>query len=256
MVDDPLEALGGRQREADAMNRDDADISAELRDLLRPFEGQERDGLLDGVFARLDAASEAPPSANDERAPVDGVGSVAQAPVDLGAQRSRRSVLIGVVVAMAAAVLLWVGLRPSPTTLGGDGLPSYQATQLRGGASQMRAAEAGVPTRLELEAADRIEWTFTPGTPARQPVAAVLLAVPTEGEPVLTPLSEAEVSERGVVRLVGSLEDFVRLSPGPWHVTVIIGAPDALPSTTTSATADGPWARVELDLVVAEPGSP
>jgi hypothetical protein len=255
MTDDPLRVLGEAQREADAIPSDDSPMSAELENLLEPFDGDERAQLLDGVFARLDSGEASPETELDAEEDAD--AEPVATPIDLAAERkSRRSAWIGVAVAVAAALLLWFGLSRGPSGPQPSGLPAYGITQLEGGPKTMRSDDEGVPTRLELSAEDRIEVVITPASPVKTKVAAAVLAVPEGGgEPIYAPLTAEVVPETGVVRIAGPLRDFVQLSPGSWHLTVLIGAPNALPTTPDEAMNAGPWERVELDLVVSSPAS-
>ncbi len=245
MSDDPLRRLGDRQR--DVESNPDAETAERLEALLPPIEGDERSDLLDGAFARL---SDSSPSEGDEE---DDEGSAPQV-VSLGEARQRRSVWIAAAIAVAAALLLWLGMRQGTTPAGDPlALPSYSAARLEGGARTMRSGDDASVTKLELGADDRVEWVFKPETPVTKPLAATVLAVSPAAEPVLSPVVGATVSPRGVVTVEGPLSEIVPLSPGTWQTTVLIGSPDTVPTAADEAAAAGPWARVAFELNVVAP---
>ncbi|MEM6993006.1 MAG: hypothetical protein AAF721_21015 [Myxococcota bacterium] len=229
MNDDLLRRLGEREHEVQSQG---ASASTGWQ---RPFEGEERATVLDAVVSQVRAQRDA---------------ETRSAPAAAKVRRIRaRHVLATTVLAAAAAAILVVGL-------GGDrhrdarALPQYAASRLEGGPRVMRSADRAASARLELAPDDRIDWVFAPETPVRQAVGAVLLASSAAGERRLARLSDAAVSDRGAVKLAGRLSDLVRLSPGVWRMTVLIGDPQTLPETAADATGAGPWSQIDFEIAV------
>lgn len=232
MVDDPLQRLGDRQREA--LPSEDP-MPDDVQELLKPFEGDEREALLDGVFATLDETAE-DASAVTELRPA-----------------GRSQVWVGAIVAMAAALVLWLALsgERGPTD---PAWPAYEISRLEGGASVVRSSDEGTPSTLTLRASDTVDAAFSPVSPVNAPTKAVLLATPTSGAARLVPLPQAEVSASGAVRVRAKVSDILGETLGTWHIQILIGPPESLPRDRAQAERDGPWARVAFDLeIVSDP---
>lgn len=243
MADELLRALGKRQADsAPGRAGDEAEGSEAARAMLRRFDADERAELLDGVFAELDAHAEAP-------------GTQSAAPpavVVLEARRRPRAAWIGAVVAIAAVLVLWLGTTRGPAT-SGEAMPSYAATRLEGGTATMRSAQTELPSALELAPDASIDWIFTPATPVRTPVAAVILAARVGKTPVLVRPAALDVSAQGVVRIKGSLGEVLPLSPGTWSLDVLLGEPTRLPDSVAAAEQGGAWSRVSFEVKIADP---
>jgi hypothetical protein len=243
MADELLRALGMRQAV-------DPDGSDEVRALLRPFEAEERAALLDAVFEQVDreaavADAEPRPATPQPSATV----------VELAPARGSRWVWIAAVTAIAAALLLWLGLRgPGPVTPG-EAVPSYAATRLDGGSATMRSSETAAPSSISLTTDASIDWIFTPRAPVRTPVAAAVLATSAGQPAVLARPAALEVTEEGVVRISGRLAESLPLAPGTWSVTVLIGDPATLPRTAAEAEHEaeqaGAWSRVSFEVKIS-----
>lgn len=244
MADELLHALGMRQAEESRRleGEPSTDESDEVRALLRPFEDEERANLLDGVFEQLERETAAAPG---DEAPRDAAPQV----VALEPRRRSRLAWIGVVTAIAAALLLWLGSRGRITP--SETLPPYEATRLEGGVAAMRSSDADPPSSISLHDDASIDWIFTPRAPVRTPVGAVLLATSAEQRTVLVRPEALEVSEEGVVRLAGRRAEVLPLSPGTWSVTVLLGAPATLPRTAGEAEHAGGWSRVSFEVTIA-----
>jgi hypothetical protein len=250
MVDDLLTALGQRQQEtgrAPTAERN-RDVPTEATDsLFDPFEGDDRESLLDEVFERVDAATgEAAPAG-----PEDSDASSPSVVVPLSPRRRAMSTWIGVAAALAAALLLWWGLtRGGASSPTGDAMPLYSVTRFDGGPAQMRSAEPGVAASTELSADDPVRWEFSPKSAVRTPVAVAILASRPGAEAILARPQQFEVSPDGVVRIEGPLSQVVALTPGHWMVTIIIAPESALPKTVDEATRPANGSRVALDVTV------
>ena len=164
-------------------------------DVLRPFDDNEREALLDGVMAKLDAPEPAPSAE----------------PVPLAERRRSRWPIVGVVVALAAAAVLWLAVRPFEATAD---LPEYQFTRVAGGVAEVRGAEDELPTEVELGPDAVIDWVITPAERFEQPVGAALLATAPGAQPQYVRLPLAQISEQGAVRIQGRLSEHVSLAPG------------------------------------------
>lgn len=232
MTDELLRALGERQ--ARASEPEPAAVA--------PFEGRERQALLDAVLDELERsdAVEAPTAA-----PTPGPAVV------VASSRFRRSAwaAMGVVTALAAALVLWLGLgRTSPTT--DHALPPYAATRLDGGTATMRSAD-GPPSAITLRADASIDWILTPRSPVRSAVGAVIVARSPGQAPALLQPTGVTVSSEGVVRIAGPVREVLPLPPGTWSLVVVLGPPDALPRAVDEAEAgDQPWPRVAFEATI------
>lgn len=252
MADDLLRALGRRQREApESEDRSEAEDA-----MLRPFDEGERASLLDAVFERLDA--EASEDARDAAPEVEAAPRPSDEIVDLAARRARRGVaIIAVAASLAAALLLWLALRP-PSPRDGDpiarsSLPTYAVTRLQGGDASVRSRPDGPPSRVELRPGAEIDWIITPGEPVSGPLGVAIRAQPRGGAAVfVTPL--VEISPEGVVRLRGPIEGLGPTAPGVWTLDVLIGRPAELPRSAEAAADEGGWPRVRVEVtIVAAP---
>ena len=253
MADELLDALGRRQREAPVSEDTAGDEGAPAEAaLLDPFEGDERAALLDAVFAEVDDRAEPSDQPSDqpreEAAESGSSAEPAAAPVvDLASRRRLLRPAVGAVVAIAAALLLWLGVFRPPAP-GSDGHPVYAATRLDGAVATMRSGDSKVPTALELAPDGSIDWVFTPEAPVRRAVAVALVAVPEHGEAVVA-RPTAETSDEGVVRVSGRLADVLPLPAGTWTVHVLLGEPSALPAASPT-DLDGDWSRVTLEVKI------
>jgi hypothetical protein len=264
MADELLRALGKRQREEPA-----AAVPSETNDqtmhpstagderagdMLRPFDEGERASLLDAVFERLDAGGEAG-GADDEDEPTTVAAPSADAAkvVELLPRRSRMRVgVIAIAASLAAALLLWLVVRPAqtPDRPAVAALPEYTITQLRGGDATMRSEPSAPPSAITLAPGKAIDFIVTPSTPVHGPVGVAVLATPERGAPVLTRV-EAEISAEGVVRLRGPIDALGPDAPGTWTVDLLVARPEALPNDADAAMADGPWSRSRIEVTIA-----
>jgi hypothetical protein len=240
MADELLRALGRRER---TPVESPMPGHAETNDaILRPFDTEEREALLDAVIARL--ADGDASKANNPPAPV----------VEIATARKRSSsiVVASVLALIAASLVLWLSTRSPSGPV--DELPRYAFTLARGGDASVRS-ETDPDEELELRADDSIEWVVTPDEPHRSPIAVALLAEPVGGFATLVAVPAATVSPSGAVRLEGPLDRFVELAPGSWNIAVLVAAEGALPKDAAEAggSGDGRWQRADLRVMILPP---
>lgn len=246
MTDDLLRALGREQREDLAEDQAPADPD----EFEWSFDQVERDALLDAVFERVDATAAEPPT----QARAEDPPNVVRLPA------RRRSVLIGIALAAAAAAALIWSIAPSRR----DGellatVPPYSFTRFEGGIVATRsdpgdAASAAVP-ELELHASSSIDWVLTPAKPISAPIGVALLAESSVGERKFVPALDVEVSEHGAVRLRGRLDQWITLTAGDWSLRLYIAAPKSLPTEAAAMSGQaGAWRTldVRVNIVASE----
>ncbi|MEM9458128.1 MAG: hypothetical protein AAGF11_28395 [Myxococcota bacterium] len=237
----------GAQAEGAQADVAQADVAQAM---LRPFEAQERALLLDGILDQLDSHGGASTRSVPEPEPepeLEGGAAV----VSLASRRRSRVMWIGIVTAVAAALLLWVGMTPdSISPASGPLLPPYAATRLGGGTATLRSADAGIPGSVVLAPDASIDWIFTPRSPVRTPVGVVLLATSAEHDAILRRPEALEVSREGVVRISGRLTEVLPLSSGTWSIVVVLGDPAALPQTVDAVADGGTWSRLEFEVKI------
>jgi hypothetical protein len=219
MTDELLRALGKQQRRDPSPGSAMPPNSTDAEALLRPFDTEEREALLDRVMERLDRG----PGLAEEPLPV----------VDLEARRrSPAVVLVAIAVSIAAVLLLWFVMRPPTPDVAG--LPEYAFTQLQGGVAEQRSADA-LPEVVKVHADDSIDWVLTPAQPVRAAIDVGLLAEPDEGVARLVPLPAAQVSTSGAIRIEGRLADHVALEPGAWTLSIVVAPEGELPDDAARA---------------------
>lgn len=198
--------------------------------LVAPFAPEERAAMLDAVFSRIDAEQS------------DGPVPIASA---AKASRGRVVAIVGAVIAMAAALVLWVALPRSPEPQ----LPGYALTELRGGASAVRSDPSALDRVVELRAGDEIAVTITPESATHVPLVVDVIAE-GRGRAAVMARVPAEVSRSGAVRITGSLGGWLDLEPGAWRITVTLSPSDLAPDTAMEALADERLRRVAFDVQV------
>lgn len=241
MSDDLLSMLGRKQRKD---LEDGGEPSSEDDALARPFDADTRAAILDEVFARVDEAAAAPEPAEPSR--------VVQLP-----PRSRRA-LIGIPLAVAAALALLWGSRPKPSPEPNElvaMVPTYTFTKLEGGIATRRSEPEPTPAaavpELELRASSTIDWVLTPAQPTQGPIGVALLARSDAGATQLVPRVAAEISPQGAVRLRGRLDALLDLAPGGWTLTLLIAAPDRLPTRVDAVDDEpAPWRSLAIRVII------
>lgn len=257
MADDELlRSLGAAQREEEAAVRAEGGTPDEpWAPALEPFSGRERERLLDDVFSSLDGDADADTGQTQaDTEPGDGAAEGAvdpSSPAGAKVVTMRRRAVIVAVLAAAAVLALWLGLRDRDATVVAS-LPEYEVMRLQGGIAEQRGDE---PTRLRMAPDATIDWILTPVRPTTEAVGLAILARPSGGGPALFARADAEVSATGSVRLQGKLSDTLSLRPGRWQVTLIV-APDAdLPADANAATRAGPWRTESFEVEIVGPDS-
>lgn len=246
MDEDLLRALGERQRAAEPSERDGEPVSEalppELAALLEPIEGEEADDLIDGAMRRLEASE--PDAKTEKKSDTDSSSETAAA---------NWKGAVAVVVAMAAALVLWFGMSSG----GGGTMPEYAVVSLQTGPAAMRSDGGGsVQPKVSTPAGGPVDWRFSPKGTVPGAVAVALLATNVAGESKLSRPKGVEITPAGAVRIAGPLDRFIALSPGAWTVEVIIGPADTLPSSPEAAIAagrDAGWQSIPLEVTITAP---
>jgi hypothetical protein len=201
-------------------------------ELIRPLDADERAGILDAVFARVDedAGRSKPVSITAARS----------------SSRGRVAAIAGGVLAIAAALVLWIALPRGVDPQ----LPYYALTELRGGASTMRSDPSALDRVLELRAGEPISLTITPERATSEPLVVDVIAE-AEGRPASMARVPAQVSSNGAVRIRGALDEWLTLAPGDWDITVVVAPADRAPADAQAALADEGSRRVTFRVAIA-----
>jgi hypothetical protein len=235
--DEILGPLGRAQRDEDAMSTGEPATAGPLH---RPLDAQERAQVLDGLLQRLER---------------DGSTTAASAPppavVPLSAARERNKTrwvgVAMVALAIAAALVLWIGRRDA-----GVQLPGYAITVLDGGAADVRSDPRAVDRTVVLRTGDRISLVVTPDRPATAAVAVWLLA--RGGGPSQLVRVDATVAPSGAVKLEGALDRWLKLAPGEWTIDVVVGPADRAPADAEAAQQDAQLRRASFRVRISPDG--
>ncbi len=222
--DSLLSALGQEQR--------DADQAAESLEI-PPLE--DAAALFDAVFDEVDAR--------------DAIKQEPEAPIELSERRSA-AVWIVPLVAVAAALVLWLGLRSEQSVA-----PPYAIVSLEAGRAEVRGADE--PERIELTVADSIRMTVAPDGRVDEVPAVAVVARGEDGRGVVRrPDEGVEVDASGSVCIDAVLGRFAAVKPGVYTLEVWIGPEGALPADAEVAPSSNEpsVAVVEVPiLVLSEP---
>lgn len=253
MTDDLLSLLGRKQR--DDLD-EPLDGASEQDPLTRPFDDDERAAILDALFERVEEQTSEGAAERDESAtrnqPVARAEPAPSNVVSL-ASRSRR-VLVGSVLALAAAaaVVVWFVPRSEPNTVAM--VPDYAFTKLGGGVAVQRSDDnplAAELPELTLRLDSTIDWVLTPAQPTQAPVGVALLARSDAGARVFVPRLAAERSAQGAVRVRGRIGELVELELGSWTLELLVAAPEQLPTNADAAAeTEAPWRRLSLRVII------
>lgn len=240
MTDDLLRALGQHQQAAL-----DRDQPADDDELGRPFQGAEREALLDDLFARLDAGQPEPETAvaSTPAEPEQTADNV----VPLAPRR--RGAWAGTLIAAAAAATLvwWVVPGSDGTELD---VPPYSFSRLEGGDVATRSDHTAPERELKLRPDSTINWELTPDEPTRSPVGVALRAKAEDGQQLFLPQVDAEISASGAVRLRGRLDRWLTLSPGVWTLTLFVAPAEQLPRDAEQANEPGAWRTLDVRVTI------
>jgi len=247
MADELLPALGRYQRQ----QQDSVAVNAIEEEALRPLNEAERAAVLDAAFGRLEQEPHEDATPRDEAELVP--------PISMAERRhgSKTALVIGVVLAIAAALVLWRGAATTPTPPEAPlvaALPSYAITQLRAGEAKHRAAPEGVV--LEVSSTPHAHFTLvlTPARPVLEPVAVALVARTSGGETRVTrPVEGVQVSANGALQLDGPLDEFIALTPGVWTLELLVGPPETLPEDAEAlrrSPTEPPWRTLKMQVTI------
>lgn len=262
-MDELMRMLGRSQREA---LEEEALVPAQ-----GSLDDETRESMVDAVFEQLGSGSSAEalavePAGADEGALDEGTRQTAtvvplhQSEGRSGAEpssgaapeRSRSwRVVLGPLVAVAAALVLWWTLTPSDVGPDDRGLPGYAISRLEGGAAEVRGDSSS--ESLVVRPDSVIDWVFTPERPVSGPLVVVLRATSRERSAVVDARVDARISAQGGIRLQGSLADHIALTPGEWTMKVLVGRSGAPPDELSPA-APSTWQLVEFALIIAPSG--
>ena len=273
MADELLRALGREQRRADSREQalDPSTESASVSELmLRRFDDDERESLLDAVFEAVDAkgrdegdegdASEEREESeerkeSEEREPSAAPESADAAEVVSLESRRPARIWLAAAVAVAAAILLALLLRgPSESTDPPKiaSLPAYTVTQLSGGAATVRDRPDAPPKEVELSPDAKLDWELAPDRPVRDAVGLVILATAEGAARTLVP--PVEVSPEGVVRMYGSAQTLLALPEGHWKLELVVVPKPVIPepSDAEAVTIEARWPRHVVWATIAQ----
>jgi hypothetical protein len=154
------------------------------------------------------------------------------------------------VLAMAAALLLWVAVPTGPTAL-----PDYEMV-VRGGNQVVRSVDEAVTGPRVLGPGAQLEVLLRPETPSESPVACSAWFVRSSGQ--LAPWTgDLAISPSGAVRLAGVVGETLKLVPGPQDLLIVLHPASAdNVRETVLAGLDGqpsPWATWTIALMVQAP---
>ncbi len=240
--DDLLERLGALVRDettGENHGRDD-----EMEALLNPPRGRARDSLLDGFEQRLKSASPQTP----ENAESD-AGRV----VELASATPKRGggmiAGLAVVVALAAALLLWL-LVPSADDVGVG--TEYTVASFQAGRAEQRAEPTDVGATIRTTPDDPFRAVLSPASAVSTSVALAVIARPAGGAGICArPTTGVDISDVGAVKIDGTLDQFATVTPGQWQLELWIGAPGSLPADGATGVQEAP-AAVHVTAVALE----
>jgi hypothetical protein len=230
----------------------------------RPFDADERAGLLDALLG--EAQAEAPSNVVPlvERAVTDQAGQTEQA--GRGAGWISGGLLL---VAAAAAIVLWWVWPVNPNGLGGDEgttltqrepLPSY-VLETDGGLSQLRGDTGDEPAQApnRYRGDTPFEWVLRPEASVDGTVGVRGFAFVdggTAGRPLqLDPL--VRIASSGAIQITGTIHQ-LGLEAGSYTIALVVGRPDDLPARAADAVAptregvSSPWELGRVDIVIVE----
>lgn len=242
MDDEILGPLGRAQRhDEDAMNAEPGTVGS----LHRPLDAQERARVLDGLLQRLDgerglatsepAATSKPPAKAVPLAPV----------------RERRGArwagVTMLALALAAALVLWIGRRDATVQL-----PGYAITALEGGAADVRSDPRALDRTVVVGRGDAITVVVTPDRPA--PAGLGVWLVARGAGPAQLVRVDAAIAPSGAVKFEGPLDRWLTLAPGEWTIEVVVGPADRAPVDADAAQRDPQLRRASFQVRFAADG--
>ncbi len=249
MNDELLRALG-REQEQDLERPSPLPDDGRWSEAGQPFDGGEREALLDAVLDQVETgSSQAPETARPNDTDSSDVVELS------GASRRHRVALVGGLLALAAALVLWLMVRPGDERSQIARTSAYSITQTRGGITTQRV-DHDPALRFHPDAS--IDWVLTPDRVVATPAGLAILAEPVDApgtQVVFSGPVEVEQSEEGAIRLRGTLSNILPLSPGRWRLSLYVAAPQQLPAGADAARTEGPWHRepIVIEVVPRDP---
>lgn len=157
----------------------------------------------------------------------------------------RRSTWVGSVLAVAAAVALWVGVEAArPEEVSYHLAVRSQSVQVERGHE-----ETAQKARYRADS-----WIDLPLMPTRTVTGERVVRVRARGADgearLLAP--PVERSPDGVLRVVGRLDSVLPLTPGRWQLEFIVAAPGAAPADLAAASQWPVAERLELEVLPVE----
>ncbi len=214
-----LEAVGAAAREEDAKAlRELEEIASGGDEAARPLD----DAARARIAARLAKATERK-SGDAKRAKANDAKANDDPPTRV--VFLRRAAWIVAPLAMAAAVLLWIGRGGGPIAA----LPEYELA-LVGGDQTTRATPAQLRgDTLRVRAGARVQISARPATKPDGEVAARAFLI--EGGAARVWEVPIEISPEGAARISGDASAIFPSPSGDWDVVLALGRPGALPTT-------------------------
>lgn len=262
--DELARALGRRARDTpeprpwEAVLRGEAELEAvaaaheveleRARAYFTPLEPERVAAIVDAILPPVQAEAVTVPEAGEV--------------VDLASRRRDRSatwIVIGSVLALAAALALWwTWPRGEPGDRGGvashERLPSY-GLEVGGWLKELRAPEpdAPAPTRYRYALDGEFEWVLRPDASVTGELT-LRAYVLDEGQARALELGAmVEIAASGAVRVEGTI-DRLNLGPGSHTIVLVVGRPDKLPEAAqvvAEPSAEQAWRthRIDLELI-------
>jgi len=150
----------------------------------------------------------------------------------------------GAVLLAAALAVLWFA-RPRPPV---STLPDYTLVVRNETVRTERGADTDMePARYRRDS--DVYWVLQPAEAVTEPLKVAIVAENETGEQRIfePPAAALDISEQGVVRLRGTLETVLPLSPGRWTLRVLVGP--SVPTSPDALEAGGPWSATVASTI-------
>ncbi len=181
------------------------------------------------------------PAADDPERRI-GPPDLSAPPVDLAEQRARRRWgwgTLGGLAAVAAALVLWLRVGPTPPDpeAAAQALPSFTLVVRNALADEVRGADEGTqdgpaPYRTN----SRVHWTLQPDEPIATALELAAIITGDSTPPCLTRLAVSRATGEGVLEVRGTLGEVLGLEAGRWDVDLIVARTGALPDDAGSCS--------------------
>ncbi len=220
------------------------------RAYFQPFDASETRAIVEGVLARA-LPADAPPA---DAPPAGPVAEVVQLRPRAG---NRNAILVGVLLAVAAAAALWLIwprseiANTAPTIAAREPIPEY-GVEASGWLKTLRDDTPTAPSRYRYRQETSFEWVLRPQAKVVDALALRAFVV-DEGRPEGVPLEIGPLSEiatTGGIRIHGTIAQ-LNLAPGRYTIVLVVGRPDALPDQAAALadpTSEPAWRVVRIDI--------